>query len=95
MGWTAKGYAVCDSCGRERVCVEDRHMATQMLRVGGWRHMQGKTLGGQDFETILCPECVKGERKRSRSKAEGVQQELPLPWEEARVVRGAQGIQHR
>lgn len=66
-----------------------------MLRAGGWRHMQGETLGGEPFETILCPDCAKGEYRRTRTKAEGVQEELPLTWEEPKVVRGAQGIQDR
>lgn len=57
--------------------------------------MIGKTLGGQDFETILCPDCTKGERKRTRVKNDGVQEELPLNWEEPQRAGGKEGIQSR
>lgn len=97
MGWLPKGDAACDNedCGAIRICVDDRHKAIQMMRAGGWRHMEGKTLGGQDFETILCPKCAKDERRRTRVKAEPDQDVLPLDFEEGRVVVGRQGVQSR
>lgn len=95
MPWTPKGYAVCDSCGRERVCVEDRQMAIQMLRASTWRHMKGTTLGGQEFETILCSSCAKDEHKRKRTKETIEQEELPLDFESGRIVTGKQGFASR
>lgn len=95
MGWLPKGDAQCDTCPSIRTCVADRNLAIQMMRAGGWRHMQGKTLGGQDFETILCPDCAKQEKKRVRSKGEAVQEALPLDWEQGRIVVGRQGVQSR
>jgi hypothetical protein len=95
MPWTAKGDAACDTCGTERACVPDRHLAIQMMRAGGWRHMKGTTLGGQEFETIICSPCTKGEYKRSRGRRDTVQQELPLDFEEGRVVARGEGVQSR
>lgn len=95
MGWLASGDAACDTCATVRICVSERAKAIQMMRAGGWRHMEGKTLGGQDFETILCPGCTRDERRRTRTKADVEQDALPLDWEEGRAVVGKQGFQSR
>lgn len=96
MGWLMPlGHVGCDSCGATRWTCDDEQQAIQMLRAGGWRHMAGKTLGGQEFETILCPGCVKDERKRSRGKKEIEQDTLPLDFEKGRIVVGGQGISSR
>lgn len=95
MGWLPRSYAACDTCGFERVVLEDRDAAIQLLRAGGWHHMRGKTLGGQEFETILCRKCAKDERRRTRVKEEVEQDALPLNWEEGRIVVGKQGVQSR
>lgn len=91
MSWLANGNAACDTCGSERICVEDRHLAIQMMRVSGWRHMIGKTLGGQEFETILCRGCVHDEKRHSRKKREPDQDALPLDWEKGRRIERKQG----
>lgn len=95
MGWLPKGYAACDTCGIARAVVSDREASIQLLRAGGWRHMAGRTLGGQDFETILCAGCTKDEHRRSRTKPSEQEDTLPIDWEAHRVVRGKEGIQHR
>jgi hypothetical protein len=95
MGWLPGGDAVCDTCPKIRVCVDDRALAIQMMRAGGWRHMAGTTLGGQDFETILCPGCAKDERRRGRTNKDIEQDALPIDWEEGRIVVGKQGVQSR
>jgi hypothetical protein len=95
MGWLASGDAACDTCEHVRICVPERERAIQMMRAGGWRHMKGKTLGGQDFETILCPTCAKDERRRRRKQEPTDQEALPLDWEEGRIVVGKQGVQTR
>lgn len=75
--------------------MQDRNTAIQMMRAGGWRHMRGQTLGGQQFETILCPTCIKDTKRKSRAKTETVQDALPLNWEEGRKVVGGQGVSSR
>lgn len=95
MPWLPNGYAVCDTCGLERVCVEDRHMAIQMMRAAGWGHMKGLTEGGQEFETILCRGCRKDERKRSRNTPTMEQDVLPLDFEGGRETIGRQGFSSR
>lgn len=96
MGWTVKqDCAVCDVCGATRGVTHDREQSVQLLRAGGWRHMAGETLEGKEFETILCPKCVKDEKKKSRGTKEIVQDTLPLDFEEGRIVVGRQGISSR
>lgn len=95
MPWLEKGDAQCDNCPSVRTCVPDRAQSIQMMRAAGWRHLEGTTLGGKAFETILCPPCVGTEHKRSRLKAETDQQELPLDFESGRVVPGRQGFSSR
>lgn len=96
MGWTVKqDCAVCDNCGATRGVTDDREQSVQLLRAGGWRHMSGKTLEGKEFEIILCPPCIKEEKKRPRGVKEIPQDTLPLDFEEGRVVVGRQGISSR
>lgn len=57
--------------------------------------MAGQTLEGKQFETILCPKCVKEEKKRSRAPKEIEQDTLPLDFEEGRIVVGRQGFSSR
>lgn len=95
MGWLPKGYAACDTCGFERVVLEDRDAAIQLMRAGGWAYLKGETIGGKQFETILCPGCRKDERKRSRDTTTVEQEALPLDWEKGRVVVGRQGFSSR
>lgn len=96
MPWTPTGDATCDTCGHLRFCPEDRALAVQMMRAGGWRHMKGTTEGGREFETILCPRCAKDEKRRTRSSKETIEQEeLPLDFEAGRVVVGKQGFSSR
>lgn len=95
MGWLPNGDAKCDVCPAIRVCVDDRHQAIQMMRAGGWRHMKSTTLGGQEFETILCPKCTKDQKRKTRAKAELEEDVLPLDFEEGRVVVGRQGVSSR
>ena len=96
MGWMVKqDCAVCDGCGATRGVTGDREESVQLLRAGGWRHLKGKTLGDEDFETILCPGCVKDQRRRSRDKTQVEQDTLPLDFEEGRIVVGRQGVSSR
>lgn len=95
MGWTPKGDAACDTCGTVRMCIGNRHQAIQMMRVAGWRHMKGETLGGQEFETILCRDCASNEHRRVRTKSPLEQDELPLQWDTERKSVGGQGISSR
>lgn len=95
MPWLPNGDASCDTCALVRLCVADRHLAIQMMRAGGWRHMQGITLGGRTFETILCPGCTREEKKRKRTKDTVEQEELPLDFRTGGTVVGKQGFSSR
>jgi hypothetical protein len=95
VGWLPKGDAACDNCAKVRFCTHDRRQAIQMMRAGGWRHMAGTTLGGEPFETILCPECTKGETRTTRTKVELEQDVLPLDFEAGREIIGRQGFSSR
>lgn len=95
MSWLPAGYVGCDTCGAQRVGVEDRDATIQMIRAAGWRHMKGTTIGGQDFETILCPGCAKEERRRPRKSVDPQEETLPLDFEEMRIVVGKQGYSSR
>lgn len=95
MGWLPKDMVKCDNCPLGRQVVADRQQAIQLLRAGGWRHLEGKTEGGQDHEVILCPGCAKEQRRRSRGKETLEQDALPLDWEKGRIVVGRQGISSR
>lgn len=95
MAWRPDGDAACDSCKAIRVGAATKQATIQMMRAAGWRHMCGKTLGGQEFETILCPKCAKDEKRRARKTEEAEQDVLPLDWEEVRIVVGGQGVSSR
>lgn len=65
MTWDAKGTAHCDSCRAFKEVDGD----TNRLRALGWHHSKGTTVGGADYEGILCPLCARNERKRERSES--------------------------
>lgn len=94
MPWLLCGDATCDTCGHVRVAACTQGDTIEMMRAAGWAHMKGTTLGGQEFETILCPACRRDEKRRTRVKAEMDQEALPLNWEEGRVI-GGQGVSSR
>lgn len=96
MAWLRNGQvAACDTCKRERWVVEDRDASIQLLRAAGWHHMKGRTQGGVDFESLVCPECGKGERRRPRAMGSPEQDTLPLDFEKGRIVGGKQGVSSR
>lgn len=79
--WDSKGNAVCNNCGKTRAGHEDRRVAVNYLRAGGWHHSQAKTLGGNSYEAILCPQCVTGEKKKIRQQSTLDSEPLPFDWE--------------
>lgn len=83
--WDNNGDTRCNSCGKQGYGDKDRHKAVQRLRAAGWHHAQGVTLGGRNFEEILCPGCAKDGYKRTRNKAQIAQDPLPMmeekPWQ--------------
>jgi hypothetical protein len=95
MPWTPQGDAVCDTCGVVRAADGDRHHAIQIIRAGGWHHAAGKTLGGADFEAILCARCARDERRRTRQLPLPQQEALPFDWENWRHTPDGQGFQSR
>lgn len=94
MPWLPDGDAQCDTCEQVRIAFDDRHHTIQVMRAAGWRHMKGTTLGQVPFETILCPGCTKEQKRKTRTKQEGVQEALPLDWQEEKTV-GGQGVSSR
>lgn len=81
MVWSSNGDAVCDSCGKVKLCHHDRRQAVQVLRAAGWHHFSGETIGGQPHEAILCKTCVKEEHKRPKAQAVAPQgEQLQIDW---------------
>lgn len=80
--WDDKGNARCH-CGSTWPAAATRDVTVQMLRARGWHHSAGKTLGGDDYEALLCPTCVKGEKKRRTTPSgSGLDQDaLPINWD--------------
>lgn len=74
MGWDGKGNAHCDTCD----AVKEVNHDTQVLRAFGWHHSQGKTLGGKDYEGILCGTCARDERKRERRERGQLEGQLDI-----------------
>jgi hypothetical protein len=97
MAWDERGDAVCDSCGQTRMGHHIRPAAIQMIRAGGWHHALGHTIGGEPYEAILCKGCVREEHKRPKkiTPMDMTGEELPLPWEEWRIVEHGPGSQSR
>lgn len=96
MGWDAKGNGVCDSCGHVGPGNMHRATAVEVLRVLGWHHSKGVTIGGDRYEGILCPLCARNERRKIKTKKEAPQQDaFPLDWEQFRVQEQGEGFQSR
>lgn len=92
--WDDRGNAVC-ACGRVGSGHVRRDVAVEYLRVLGWRHSAGVTIGGERYEAILCPECAQGEKVRRVSRSTIVDEELPLDWEACRPQGHGEGVSSR
>lgn len=68
-----------------------RRLGIEFLRVLGWRHGAGVTIGGQPYEELLCPLCAKDEKKKVRTKPDLEQDALPIDWDQYQTVPRTQG----
>lgn len=66
--WDARGNGICQSCGCTGPGHEVRRLGIEFLRVLGWRHGEGVTIGGHQYEDLLCPQCSRNEKKAVRTK---------------------------
>lgn len=83
--WDAKGNGICQTCGK--VGVED----VEVLRALGWHYDKGRTIGGQDYEALLCPHCAKGAHRKTIIKSTLEQDQLPIDWGQYRALPKSQG----
>lgn len=89
--WTPEGNAICQSCGAKEAGHSVRRIAIDFLRVMRWHYGSGETIGGQQYEVLLCPGCSSDTHKRIRTAATMEQDALPFDWEALRVQPKTQG----
>lgn len=89
--WDAKGNGTCQTCGATETGHPDRNMAIQLLRVMRWHHGVGETIGGQQYEVLLCPACSKDTHRRVIVKSAIEQDALPFDWDQFVVAPKTQG----
>jgi len=89
--WDKAGNGVCQTCGTLGPGYARRKLAIDFLRVLGWHYGEGVTIGGQQYEVLLCPDCSKNQKRRVVTKPEIDQDELPIDWEQYRVQPRTQG----
>lgn len=87
----ARGNGICQTCGKAGPGHEVRRLGIDFLRVLGWHYGSGETIGGQQYEVLLCPHCSKDEKRRVVVKSTIEQDELPIDWEALRTVPKSQG----
>lgn len=83
--WDAKGNGICQTC--DRTGPSD----VQVLRALGWHHGAGVTIGGQDYEALLCPNCAKDVKRKVIIKSTMKQDQLPIDWGHYRQQPKSQG----
>jgi len=89
--WDARGNGICQSCGTTEAGHEVRRLAIEFLRVMRWHYGSGETIGGQQYEVLLCPACSKNEKRRVVTKSTIEQDALPFDWEALRPAPKSQG----
>lgn len=93
MAWDAHNNGLCDSCGRKGPGHDSRRIAVEYLRALGWHHSHGRTIGGDEYDAILCPQCAKNEKQKKLTKSTLDDEPLPLNWEEFRPEARGPGYQ--
>lgn len=89
--WTAEGNGICQSCGRTEAGHSVRKIAIEFLRVMRWHYGTGETIGGQQYEVLLCPDCSNDQHRRPRQTVTLEQDALPIDWEQFKVLPKTQG----
>lgn len=97
MGWDAFGNGICDTCGTcSHVSSPDRGTAVEVMRAMGWHHSKGITIGGDQYEALLCPHCGRDEHRKTRPKTPPIEQDgFDLDWEQYRAGVTGNGFQSR
>ena len=83
--WDSKGNGICGTCARKGP--DD----VEVLRALGWYYGAGSTIGGSQYEALLCPACAKDEKRRVVTKVSIEQDALPIDWGRYRAVVKGQG----
>jgi hypothetical protein len=89
--WDARGYGICQTCGTKEYGHQIRELAIVFLRAMRWHYGSGQTIGGQQYEQLLCPACAKNEHRRIVIKPAIEQDALPIDWEALRPAPKSQG----
>lgn len=56
-----------------------------------WHYGEGETIGGQQYEVLLCPACSKDTKRRIVAKPVLEQEPLPFDWDALRPEVKSQG----
>lgn len=89
--WDTRGNGICQTCGKTEAGHEVRKIAIEFLRVMRWHYGAGETIGGQQYEVLLCPACAKDTHRRVLTKPTIEQDELPIDWGQCEPVHKTQG----
>ena len=89
--WSADGNGICQGCGKTEAGHSVRRIAIDFLRVMRWHYGSGQTIGGQQYEVLLCPDCSNDSHKRVVSKPVIDQDVLPFDWGQYVVQPKTQG----
>ena len=89
--WSADGNAICQGCGKTEAGHSVRKLAIEFLRVMRWHYGNGETIGGQQYEVLLCPDCSNETHRRVVNKSTIEQDALPIDWDQYVVTPKSQG----
>lgn len=95
MAWGKGNQGICDTCGKTEAGHERQNLAIEFLRVMRWHHSKGVTVGGEPYESLLCPDCAGDTHKRIRTTVTIEQDALPFDWEALRVTPKGEGFASR
>lgn len=56
-----------------------------------WHHGSGVTIGGQQYEVLLCPDCSNETRRRVVVRPNIKQDALPIDWDQFKLQPKTQG----
>lgn len=72
--WDGKGNALCH-------CGATGPDSVELLRAARWHHSKGTTIGGAQYEDIMCPACAHDTHRRVIVKSTIEQDDLPFDWD--------------
>lgn len=89
--WTPEGNGVCQGCGKVETGHGVRATTIEVLRVMRWHYGSGMTIGGQQYEVLLCPDCSSETHRRVVIKPSIEQDALPIDWDQFKMQPKPQG----